>query len=119
MHLGADPNGTNDQGWTALHLAASKGHAAVARYLLHIGAQPGVQCQVPVWPKEVFTPLRPGPKPSESHRKPSKSSPQDRHTIREGSCADVTAESLGITQFSGLIEAETRFSALERHLSRA
>ncbi|CAL1170820.1 unnamed protein product [Cladocopium goreaui] len=56
--LGADVNSKNKDGWTALHIAASKGSAEICRMLLDVGADPGILCRVPVWPKEDFTPLR-------------------------------------------------------------
>ena len=56
--MGADVNSRTSQGWTSLHIAASKGHGALCHSLLQLTAEPGIRCKVPVWPKEEFTPLR-------------------------------------------------------------
>jgi ankyrin repeat protein len=37
---GADPNARRKDGWTALHLAAARGYADIARLLVHRGADP-------------------------------------------------------------------------------
>ena len=40
---GADPNATDDNGWSPLHFAAQAGSEAVARLLLHAGAKVNAQ----------------------------------------------------------------------------
>jgi hypothetical protein len=46
----------DERGWTLLHIAASAGHADIARHLLKVGANPG-SLTAPFWshmPEELF-----------------------------------------------------------------
>jgi ankyrin repeat protein len=44
LDRGVDANASDDEGWTALHTAASKGHPSVARALLEKGANSNAKC---------------------------------------------------------------------------
>jgi hypothetical protein len=40
MEVGADPKAESKDGWTALHLAAPRGHVAMVNRLMEVGADP-------------------------------------------------------------------------------
>ncbi|CAE7473897.1 unnamed protein product [Symbiodinium natans] len=57
LDFGADVTSRDPFGWTALHIAASKGAVEICALLLRSGARVTDACRVSVWPGQSFTPI--------------------------------------------------------------
>ena len=57
LNLGADPNGKDEEGWTALLAAAHLGYPSVVRLLLDRGADVNAKCACPGWVNGGWTAL--------------------------------------------------------------